>query len=308
MRIGFNAQIITDGRTGVTRFAQNVVRLFPKIGSKHEFVVFGNSPSLKFEEKNIELVPTHVLVNTSTKRIIWEQTMLPRLTEQHDLDIMFYPDHTSSLLPQKVKQAIVLHDLAPFAMPQTFSIIRRLYKQKAITHSVRKADIIFADSYSTKSEALFYFPDIENKINVVHLGLEHSIERVSDQELLSAIRKRYALKVPFILFIGTIETRKNVLRLIKAFAQGRRTYGWPHILVLAGAPGYGYQEIERMILNEGILDYVTLTGYIKDNELSSFYSSGYIYLPITLRRIWFSAVGSYEMRMSCYCIRFNVIA
>ena len=272
MRIGLNAQILTDGRTGVTRFAKNVIQLLPKIGANHKFVVFGNSPSLKYEEKNVELVPTHALVNSSAKRIVWEQTMLPRLSKQYNLDIMFTPDHTASLLMQNVKQAIVLHDLAPFAMPQTFSTVRRLYKQKVITHSVRKADIILADSYATKAEALCYFPDIGNKINVVHPGLEHSIERVTDQELLSDIRKRYVLRDPFLLFIGTLEARKNVLRLIKSFAQGRRTYGWIHTLVLAGALGYGYHEIEQLIIKEGVQDFVTLTGYIKDNELSSFYS------------------------------------
>ena len=278
MRIGCNAQILTDGRTGVSRFAQNVIRLLPKIGANHEFIIFGNSPSLKFEEKNVALVPTHVLVNSSAKRIFWEQTMLPRLIKKYDLDIMFYPDHSASLLPQNVKQAIVLHDLAPFAMPQTFNTIRRLYKQRVITHSVQKATIILADSFATKSEALFYFPDIENKITVVHPGLEQSFERVTDQEVLSEIRKRYALRDPFLLFVGTLEARKNVLRLIKAFAQGRKNYGWNHTLVLAGTPGYGYNEIERMIIEEHVQNSITITGYIKDTELSSLYSLADIFI------------------------------
>jgi glycosyltransferase involved in cell wall biosynthesis len=143
---------------------------------------------------------------------------------------------------------------------------------------VQAANFILADSYATKAEAVHYFPEIKQKINVVHLGLEHSIERVTDQIELSNIRKRYALRNPFLLFIGTLEARKNVLRLIKAFAQGRRKYGWKHTLVLAGTPGYGYQEIERMIVEEQVQDNITITGYIKDSELSSFYSLADIFI------------------------------
>lgn len=278
MRIGFNAQILTDGRTGVTRYAYNVIRLLPKIGQNHEFVIFGNSSNLKYDEPNVIIDKTQNGINSSSKRIIWEQTMLPKLAKKWNLDLMFYPDHTSSLWSKKIAQAIVLHDLAPFAMPQTFSKVRRLYKQFAIARSVQMAKFILADSYATKAEAARYFPSIEQKINVVHLGLEHSIDRVTDQEVLSDIRKRYALRGPFLLFVGTLEARKNVLRLIKAFAQGRRKYGWTHTLALAGTPGYGYQEIERMIVEQQVQDYITITGYFKDSELSGFYSLADIFI------------------------------
>ena len=175
MRIGFNAQILTDGRSGVARYARNVIRLLPILGKDHEFVVFGNSEVLKNDEKNVILVPTSTKVNSSSKRILWEQLILPKLIKKYNLDLMFYPDHTCSLWLNKVAQVIVLHDLTPFAKPQTFSTSRRLYKQYAIKRSVEKAKVILADSYATKSEALRYFKNIEQKINVVHLGIEHSI-------------------------------------------------------------------------------------------------------------------------------------
>ena len=278
MRIGLNAQILTDGRTGVTRYAQNVIRLMPKIGQNHEFVIFGNSPDLKYEEKNVIFVPTSNMINSSVKRIFWEQTILPQLAKKWRIDLMFFPDHTSSLWSTKIAQAIVLHDLAPFAMPETFNSIRRLYKQRAIAHSIQAAKVILADSYATKAEALRYFPGIDRKINVVHLGLECSIERVTNQEVLSTIRKRYALQDPFLLFVGTLEARKNVLQIIKAFAQGRRIFGWKHTLVLAGTRGYGYQDIKRTIIEEHVQTNVILTGYIRDEDLSSLYSLADIFI------------------------------
>lgn len=278
MRIGINAQILTDGRTGVTRFAQNIIQSFPRIGVQHTFVIFGNSPLLSFEERNVELVRTASCINSSSKRILWEQLILPRLARKHNLDCMFYPDHTSSLFQEHVPQSIMLHDLAPYAMPDTFSAARRIYKQFAIARSVRNAQIIFSDSQSTRTEALKYFPGIGNKIHVVPLGLEHTIARVEDESVLAAIRKRYSLREPFLLFIGTLEARKNVLRLIRAFAEGRRLYGWKHSLVLAGAPGHGYDGIAQLIRQEGIQEHVIVTGYIDNSDLSSFYSLADIFI------------------------------
>jgi glycosyltransferase involved in cell wall biosynthesis len=163
-------------------------------------------------------------------------------------------------------------------MPETFSRVRRFYKQLAIARSIQAANVILADSQATKAEALRYFPEINNKINVVHLGLEYSIERVTNQEVLSNIRKRYALRDPFLLYIGTLEARKNILRMIKAFAQGRRKFGWNHRLVLAGARGYGYQDITRAIIEEQLQENVIITGYVKDEDLSSLYSLADIFI------------------------------
>ena len=88
MRIGLNAQILTDGLTGVTRYAANVIRLLPKIGQNHEFVIFGNSSDLKYNEHNVIIDKTQSLINSSSKRIIWEQIVLPQLAKKYNLDLI----------------------------------------------------------------------------------------------------------------------------------------------------------------------------------------------------------------------------
>lgn len=278
MRIGFNAQILTDGRTGVTCYARNVVRLLPKIGKEHEFIIFGNSPDLHYDENNVKVIITPQWINTSSKRIIWEQIYLPLLVKKYKIDIMFYPDHTASFFLKKIKQAIMVHDLAPFTMADTFHKMRRIYKQKAINYSINSAKIVFVNSFFTKSEVVRYFPNIKNKINIVHLGLEKSIERISDEALLADHRKKYSLKEPVILFVGTIETRKNIIRLIRAFAKGKRTYGWQHSLLLVGMPGHGFNDIQKEIFSNKIQDFVKISGYVQENELSIFYSLADIFV------------------------------
>jgi glycosyltransferase involved in cell wall biosynthesis len=272
MRIGLNAQILTDGLTGVTRFAKNVIQLLPEIGKAHEFVVFGNPLDIHLKQNNVSLVPTSDLIDSSAKRIIWEQMALPRLIKRFNIDHMYYPDHTSPVFKIKSKVIITVHDVSTFAVPETVGIARRLYKQAAIKRSVNVCDAIITGSEATKNEMLKYLPRSKNKIKVVPYGLEESFNRVLNNEYLSLIKSKYNLTVPFILHVGTIEARKNIVRIVKAFANGRRNHKWTHSLVLVGTPGYGFDKIQEAIAKENVKDNVIITGHVDNNDLSGIYS------------------------------------
>jgi glycosyltransferase involved in cell wall biosynthesis len=272
MRIGLNAQILTDGRTGVTRFAKNVIQLLPEIGAAHEFVVFGNPLDVKLNQKNVILVPTSNLINSSAKRIVWEQTVLPRLIRKYKIDLMYYPDHTSPVLKIKTKTIITVHDVSTFAVPETVGIARRLYKQAVIKRSVRLCDAIITGSEATKNEMVKYLRRSKNKIKVVPYGIEDSFKQILDNAVLSSIKAKYNLTTPFILHVGTIEARKNIVRIVRAFAKGRKSSQWKHNLVLVGTPGYGFDKIKEVIAEEKVEDSVIITGHIDNNDLSGIYS------------------------------------
>jgi glycosyltransferase involved in cell wall biosynthesis len=272
MRIGLNAQILTDGRTGVTRFAKNVIQLLPEIGTEHEFIVFGNPRDVPAQQKNVTLVPTPAWINSSTKRIVWEQIRLPHLIKNMNVDLMYYPDHTSPFYNIKPKIIITVHDVSTFAVPDTVGIARRLYKQTVIRRSVQLCDAILTGSEATKKEIIKYLPLSVHKTNVVLYGLEESIAQVRDEHILSQIKIKHQLTTPFILYVGTLEARKNIKRIIRAFAKGRKSHQWKQRLVLVGAPGYRFNDIERAIAEESVKDLVTITGYIDNNDLSGIYS------------------------------------
>jgi glycosyltransferase involved in cell wall biosynthesis len=272
MRIGLNAQILTDGRTGVTRFAKNVIRLLPEIGTEHEFIIFGNPHDVVTLQNNVILVPTSVMINSSVKRIIWEQTILPYLIKHLNIDLMYYPDHTSPVYKIKPKVIITIHDVSTFAVPDTVGTARRLYKQAVMKRSVQLCDAILTVSETTKREMIKYLPNSAHKTSVVLNGLEKSFSEIQDILILSSIKTKYQLTTPFILYVGTIEARKNIVRIVRAFANGRKHHQWKQRLVLVGTPGYGFDEIERTIEKEGVKDLVTITGYVDDNDLPCIYS------------------------------------
>ncbi|MBN1397124.1 MAG: glycosyltransferase family 4 protein [Bacteroidetes bacterium] len=272
MRIGFNAQILTDGRTGVTRFAKNVIELLPEIGKPHEFVIFGNPKDVIVKHSNAILIPTSDSINSSAKRILWEQTVLPRLIKKYNLDLMYYPDHTSPIYKIKPKVIISVHDVSTFAVPETVGFKRRLYKQTVIKRSAKLCDAIITGSEATKKEISKYLPGSASKVRVVPYGLEESFSQIKDKKILLSIKAKYNLSAPFILHVGTVEARKNIIRMIRAFAKGHKNYGFQHKLVLVGKPGYGYDKIQQTIIEEGVKDFVTITGHIDNEDLSGIYS------------------------------------
>jgi len=273
MRIGLNAQILTDGRTGVTRFAKNVIQLLPEIGTAHEFVIFGNPLDIDIKHRiNAKLIPTSESINSSAKRIIWEQTVLPRLIKKNNIDLMYYPDHTSPVFKIKAKVIISVHDVSTFAVPDTVGIARRIYKKTVIRRSVKLCDAIITGSEATKKEMAKYLPDSVRKIRVIPYGLEESFNPVKDKIVLSSIKEKYNLTTPFVLHVGTIEARKNIIRIVRVFAKGRRNHQWKHSLVLVGMPGYGFDKIEKSIVEEGVKDSVIITGHVDNNDLPGIYS------------------------------------
>lgn len=272
MRIGINAQVLTDGRTGVTRFARNIARVIPEIGIDHEFIIFGNPKDVVVKQKNAILVPTSQAINSSTKRILWEQIVLPRLLKAWNIDIMYYPDYGSPFFNKPRQVIVTFHDVTPFAVPSTMGNTRGYYKRLAMKKSAIYANKIITGSRATEREILKYLSIPAAKIHIIPYGLEESIRRVEDQKILEKICYQYKLHVPFILFVGALESRKNIVALLHAFAKGKRTLQWPHNLVLVGAYRYSSIDIRRVINEEGIQNSITLTGHVNDKDLPAIYT------------------------------------
>jgi glycosyltransferase involved in cell wall biosynthesis len=273
MRIGINAQILTDGRTGVTRFARNVIRAISKVGTGHKFVIFGNRDDISVQEDNVTIAPSNPWIDSSTKRILWEQIFLPRLAKSWNIDVMYYPDFAAPLLNRGIRSVVTFHDITPFTVPSTFNCIQGEYKRLIMRNSSRYADKIITGSNSTKRAILEFLP-IGNaeKICVVPYGIESSMEREEQADGQKKIRQRYRIKLPFILAVGALEARKNIVGLVRAFAQGKSKHHWPHTLVLVGSPGYGYDDITKAVREEKIEDSVAVTGYVHDEELRTLYT------------------------------------
>ncbi|MBA3533297.1 MAG: glycosyltransferase family 4 protein [Ardenticatenales bacterium] len=178
---------------------------------------------------------------------LWHRLHLPLPVElwlKQRPALFHSPDYT--LPPLRWARGIVtVHDLSFEVLPEVHDPKLRRYLQQAVPRSIRRADHVFADSESTRAEILRHYGTSPDKISVVYPGVEPrfrplSREQPEEARLLDEVRTRYKLERPFLLSVGTLEPRKNLATLIRAFASYRATGEKQVMLVIAGgAAGLG---------------------------------------------------------------------
>jgi len=273
MRIGVNAQIVSPANAGVAVYARNIVERLAQLESGHEFYVFGNREFLPaLDSPRARLVPTSAMVKGNWRRILWEQGALPLKSRCHRLEAMYYPDHTSALFRKTCPVIITIHDLAFFAHPETFARKTRLYKSLAVKRSAHLADRIIVVSQATRQECLRWLEVPEAKLRVVHNGIAECFKRIDDKNRLEETRKKLDLPGQFILFVGTLEPRKNLVKLIAAYADLRRQKKIAPGLVVVGAKGWLYSDIFATIDKLSLKNEIKFLGYVAADDLVALYN------------------------------------
>ena len=185
------------------------------------------------------------------------------------------PDYTLPPLA-RAHGIVTIHDLSFETLPEVHNPNLRRYLQKAVPYSIRRADHVFADSESTRQDIVRYYGTDPAKISVVYPGVEARFRsfdatQAADGALLDHVRQSYALERAFILIVGTLEPRKNLATLIRAFAAYRReTFGKKELqLVIAGGEGWlgEGEKLQKLVQELGLEHHVNFTGFVADEHL-----------------------------------------
>jgi glycosyltransferase involved in cell wall biosynthesis len=149
---------------------------------------------------------------------------------------------------------------------------RVLLNRPLVDLAARRADAIITVSESAKRDIVRLYGSQAERIHVVHEAAAPSFQPVRDRAVLARVRERYDLADRFILYVGTIEPRKNLPKLIEGFASRRKSGQLPHQLVCAGPYGWLSRDIEDLIDRLQIEDAVRFTGYVPFGDLAALYS------------------------------------
>ena len=166
------------------------------------------------------------------------------------------------------KTVVTVHDMVYKTYPETVRGRTKYMLQLGLKKSLVRADRIVTDSEFSKSEICRYFPQFQDKIRVVYCGVNTKrFHPIDDPEKIREVREKYALDRDYFLYLGTVEPRKNLVRLIEAyqiFIQGKKT---PPYLVLAGGKGWLNSDIYQKATALGIEKNVKFTEYIPEELL-----------------------------------------
>jgi len=200
----------------------------------------------------------------------WTQIGLSLQMFVHSVDTLFVPAHTLPLIGAR-RNVVTIHGLEYEITKESYGFWERLYMKFSIRYSCLKANTIIAVSENTKHDLMRLYGITEQKIIVIREGFVES-----SKELVLGVKE--TIKEPYFLFIGRIEERKNVIRIIEAFELFKEKYQGNEKLVLIGRPGYGYEKIhnkrERSKWKNDILE----QGYVTQKEKQMFLSGATLFI------------------------------
>jgi glycosyltransferase involved in cell wall biosynthesis len=210
---------------------------------------------------------------------LWHRLNLPIPVEwwTGPLDLFHAPDFTLPPTRRGVKTVLTIHDLAFERYPAEAMPGMLDYLKRVVPRSVRRADRVIAISAATARDLVDVYGTPPEKIEVIPLGVTDRFHPRAGEGEAAAIHARYHLPPgPLILTVGTLQPRKNHLRLVQAFARVAALYS-DLTLVIAGAPGWGYEAVEREVAHLGLNDRVVFTGRVDDADLPALYRASTVF-------------------------------
>jgi glycosyltransferase involved in cell wall biosynthesis len=180
------------------------------------------------------------------------------------VETLFVPAHTIPLI-HPARTVVVVHGLEYEFCPEAYSRWEYWYMRLSIRFSCRVASCIIAVSENTQRDLIRLYAVAAEKIQVVYEGYaQQASEGMESLEEKSSEPARVAK--PYFLFIGRLETRKNILRIIEAFEKVKEKHALPHTLVLVGKPGYGYEAIASRRARSRYVGDILELGYVSEVE------------------------------------------
>lgn len=174
-----------------------------------------------------------------------------------------------------IPTVITVHDLTTYRYPQHHSLFNRLYLRWALPMMVRRSHTIIADSYATQRDLVTMLHVPSNRIKMVHLGVDTLSFSLRDPAVVHTDLERLGIHAPFLLAVGTLEPRKNLLTLLQAYAT--LPLSTPPLL-LVGKHGWGNASPEEAIALLGLQGRVLVTGFVADAVLPSLYNAADIFV------------------------------
>ncbi len=277
MRIGVNALLLSAAHSyrnaGISHYIRTLLGGLSRFDQVHEYLVMV-SDLATFHDLPLSSQMTLRQANWPSShpvgRICWEQLIAPALMRQAEVDLWHAPMHVLPLwLP--CPGIITLHDLAFLRFPEFFSPSRRCYQAMLTRRSAGRARLIIAVSEHTRREAVELLHLPEERIRVISPLIGEQFLGACPATELAAFRQRHQVPEHYILFLGTLEPRKNILRLLEAYALLRSTSKLSHRLVLAGgAPagenGWYYRSLRKRVQELQLGEQVRFLGHIPEEE------------------------------------------
>lgn len=268
MTIAIDLRSIQRGTfSGVENYTLSMLEQLIRSDRDNRYVLFYNG--LKpVQTEELRFLNTSVVARRIPNKLLAAGTTFLRQPDFGKLigefDVLFMPNLNHVVLQQGKKLVVTVHDLSPVVLPEYYDIKRRLWHWSVgFRRTLARADKIIAVSEYTKKELVDVLGLDANKITVVYQGIDHTRYKPQlEQSRLRDVRNRYGLPGEFILYVGTLEPRKNVDGLLKAWEAMETKVP----IVIAGKPGWKYGDIFKMAQKSSKRRLIQFLGFVPEAD------------------------------------------
>lgn len=281
MRIGIDATIIREDITGTGFYITNLINGLARIDDSNDYFIFGEKKYLrkyiKTNKKNFEIV--NKKFNNRIIRVLWEFFIFPFELKKLRINILHSPNYIAPLLKLGFKIIVTVHDLTSLLFPKKHTITKRILLGRMLPLFLIKSDYVIAVSKNTRKDILNLFKIQKDKVVVTYESYPDYYNELIDKEESRSILKGYKIEKDFILYVGMIEPRKNIISILKAFVELEKDSILD--LVIVGRKGWYFKEIDEYMLGintEKLKNKIIFTGYVPEEELKYFYRAASIFV------------------------------
>ncbi|MFW5884852.1 MAG: glycosyltransferase family 4 protein [Patescibacteria group bacterium] len=280
MKIAIDAsRAFLDKRTGIEEYAFELVKNLRDSLKEEEVVLYLRRGGQTRLEKEISL-PEKWQAKEINFKYCWTQVGMAWEFLTNPPDVLFIPAHTVPWIHPK-NTVVTVHGLEYEHCPESYSLYSRLFHRFFIQKSCIWAKKIIAVSCNTKKDLTNLYQVPERKVKVIYNGFNESQENGIDSNKFKEgdiLSSGGGLPRKFFLYIGRLEKRKNIEGIIKSFEIAKEELGYEGKLVLAGKPGYGYQEIQDLVRQSSQKENILETGYIESREKTTLLKQADVFL------------------------------
>jgi len=277
-KIGIIANSLNDEKTGIGQYLFNLLRCILDIDKENEyFLINYKDNSCRLCSSNLKVKKIDNFFKPYIGPHGWHLS-LPYRLKKDNFDLIFNPSQIPTFFRFSSPYIINICDLIPLLFPELcWGKSRKLFYQCLLPKTLKNASKITTLSHHTKKDLMKYFNISEDKIMTIHIAVDSNKYKPLAKEKISEVRQKYNINLPFILYVGTLEPRKNIVRLIESFYKVRKN-GNEHKLVITGKKGWKYKNIFETVRRLNLSDEIIFTDYVPDKDLPALYNAADLFV------------------------------
>lgn len=284
MKIGIEAQrIFRPKKHGMDIYALELIRAIQQLDTQNEYVVFVKP------DKDVCLQSSQNLKVVEVKGktyIDWEQISLPKAIEQENIDLMHFTSNTASV-NIKCPFILTLHDIIYlekfFSKGSLYQVAGHFYRRWNVPKIAPKAEYVLTVSEFEKLQIQKSLGIKYTQLKAIYNAYNQNFRMIEDEEALEQVRKKYNLPCDFIFFLGNKAPKKNMKRVLEAYAAYIDPNLTPLNLVIAESSENDIMQLLTEINRKDIFEKIILTGYVQHSELPYIYNLATLFLYPSLR-------------------------